>query len=456
MKKLFSSIWRLFISRRFAIGLLIIISILLLLGILFPTLSYHTPEEMDVFQKEHPILYLLGSVFDPPNLVTSRAFIILTTLLFASTIICSIERIRNRNFRDPYAGTPEKFRSRKSAHAVELPEIVMEQAVSLLRADRWRQIETENEPSKVAVLGKKGSFGFWGSLVFHLGFLIILLGVIVSSNTRMNASLLIAEGQSIEIDESAFTTVTRRPKVLVLPKFSIQMSRVETVWKKGIFPVDYSALLKIIDDEGRVKKVRAKVNKAVRYENMVFIMENFGYAPGFRALANDGEHVFEGYINLRGRQPGSRDSFEIPERNLTVETSFLPDKRDKQSLDPKNPVYYLKVKEGDQTQFEGAIEPGQTVSFKDLTLEFTELRKWVYFRVVRDFGVDILFWGFVVSFLGLVVRFFLHERTIKITIVPDGHGSKIMVSGKSQYFPAIFKEKVQQLAEQLTDERERL
>ncbi len=449
MDSLFSSIWRLLISRRLAVGLLIIISVMLFLGIVLPVLSHHTPEEMEVFRREQPLLYRLGSTFDPPALVGSWSFIILTTLLFTSTVLCAIERIRNREFSDPYAGTPEYFRTRITLAAEHRPETLIERAASLLKAGRWRHIETAAGPEKTTIMGEKGSFGFWGSIVFHLGFLIILAGAIISAGTRLNASLLITEGQSIQLSEEAFTTVSSRPDNLTLPPLGMKLSKVDAVWKEGIFPVDYTAFLRVTDKAGRTSSQRSKVNKALKVDGVTFILENFGYAPGFRAVDQSGQTVFEGFVNLKGREPGSKDSFEIPEKDLVIKTSFLPDKKDKQSLEPKNPVFYLKIDRAGEQIYEGVSEPGKPIRVGDLDLEFREMRRWVYFRVIRDRGVAVLFWGFVISFIGLVVRFFLHERTMKITVVERGRGSGIVVSGKSRYFPALFQEDIERMADNL-------
>src|SRR3990172_11988628 len=125
--------YRLFISRRFAISLLIAISVLLFLGILLPNLSYHEPKEMVTFSKNHPILYELGRVFNPPTLTTSWTFLTLTALLMLSTILCCIERIRNREYKAPYATQPKFFRQKIKIQLEEKPQDVFKSSIAALR-----------------------------------------------------------------------------------------------------------------------------------------------------------------------------------------------------------------------------------------------------------------------------------------------------------------------------------
>src|SRR3990172_2021255 len=135
--ELFARTYRLFISRRFAISLLIAISVLLFLGILLPNLSYHEPEEMVTFSQKHPILYELGKVFNPPTLTTSWTFLTLTALLMLSTVICCIERIRNREYQDPYASQPKFFRQKIKVELEAKPQDVRQAAIAALRRRFW-------------------------------------------------------------------------------------------------------------------------------------------------------------------------------------------------------------------------------------------------------------------------------------------------------------------------------
>ncbi len=446
--------YRLFISRRFAISLLIAVSFLLLMGILLPTLSYHEPSEMVSFSKEHPILFELGKVFNPPTLTTSWSFLFLTGLLMLSTVLCCFERIRNREYQDPYGKEPKFFRHKVEFSIASNAEDSMASSIATLRQYWWRLGKKRVRENGVFIEGRKGAFGFWGSIIFHLGFMIILVGVIMSSSTRFSGKFLVAEGQELPLLIENMTTVVREPAGgYELPGYPVYLESFKAEIVDERFPVEYRANLKVSEPSGIVTSKKILINEAIKINDIAILLENYGFAPHIMVKDPKGQTPLDAFINLRGRIAGSRDSFKVPKTKLSIDTIFFPNRKNKTSLVPQAPYYTITVKNKDKKVFQGDLHQGKSVKFDGYTMSFPETRYWAYFQVNRDLGIGVLFWGFMISFIGVVIRFVSHDRQVSIRLKSGASGTEVLVSGRSKYFPAIFKGELTKLAKSIEDEQ---
>lgn len=438
--------YRLFISRRFAVSLLIAISILLFLGIILPTLSYHEPSEMMVFEKNHPVLFELGKVFNPPTLTTSWTFLFLTGMLMLSTFLCCIERLRNREYRDPYTSLPKFFRHRLKLSLSAGPDEARERAAAVLRRRWWRLGPGRSHDDLMFLEGRKGAFGFWGSLVFHLGFLIILGGVIMSSLTRFSGTLLLAEGQETPLLSRNLMEVSRKPMLAYeLPGVGVFLERFKADIRGNVFPVDYTADVVVFDAARRAVAKPIKVNQAVKHEEVSMLLRDYGFAPQLVLRDRRGKILGDAFFNLKKRRAGVRDSVRFPKTDVVVDTRFFPDYNLTSSVVPRSPAIAVEVKKKGSPVFKGLLRRGESVKFNGMTLGFPSLRYWAYFQVTRDLGLAVVFWGFVISFVGLVIRFFWHDRQLLIRIKPIEGGTELLISGRSKYFPTIFKEELKKV-----------
>lgn len=430
-----------------------IITALLLPGLLLPTESLHSVEELAVLQKNNPLLYQLSSTFNPPAMAGSWTFIFLNIVLLTSTVLCSIERIRNRRFTDPQAREPKYSRHKRVLELAGTREDFAEKARLLLRRSRWRPTVAERT-GRTIVAGRKGDFGFWGSIVFHLGFLVLLFGIIISARTRLNANILITEGQTVSLLNEGFTTVVKAPERVELPEFEIRLDKVISTYEASRFPTNYSSRLTFLYPRGE-RAATAGVNLAANYDDLTFLMENYGYAPKFIVHDDRGRELLNGFVNLKGREPNSMDEITAKD-GLKIETRFFPDyyepkprQAGNRSLEAKNPVFLIKAVQGEKTIFNGPVALGASVRMQKYDLLFPEIRKWAYLKVTRDKGAPFIFFGLVVAVAGLVIRFAVHEKTVHVVVSDEPGKINVVIAGKSRYFPALFVDEIDRIANTL-------
>lgn len=445
---LLKQLYRLLISRRFALVLLIAIGTLLLLSILLPNLSYHEPSEMAVFAKKHPILYQLGKTFNPPDLASSYTFIALNFVLILSTLLCSIERLRNREFKDPYGKEVKFFKHRYVMQVKGEAQNVRLKTEAVLKKRFWSLTKRLKRKDTLFLQAKKGKIGFWGSITFHLGFIFILIGVVVSALTRFSGTILITEGQELPFSKDSFTEIYKDAKVnFNFPAATISLANFKPTIVKERFPTDYDAYVSFVNlENGQVQNNIIGVNKAKKFGEFIILLQNYGFAPSWRLVDGSGKVLLNAYVNLRGREYGSRDSFEVPGSNITVATVWYPNYSNSSSIAPKEPVFNITVKNKGRLLYQGIIRQGQTVKFKGYQLTFNDVRHWAYLQVSRDKGLAVIFWAFVISSLGLAVRFISHDRQISVRIKPvNTKEVEVFISGRSRYFPVLFREELEKI-----------
>jgi hypothetical protein len=73
--------------------------------------------------------------------------------------------------------------------------------------------------------------------------------------------------------------------------------------------------------------------------------------------------------------------------------------------------------------------------------------------VVKEWGVPVLWAGFLVGVGGLFLRFASNERRMEFRVEPAPEGGSLLeLRGYSRYYPAFLEREVQALAEEVLGE----
>lgn len=273
---------------------------------------------------------------------------------------------------------------------------------------------------------------FWGSMVFHLGLLIVIAATSLGPLTRFWATVVLPQGVTVGLEDEQFATIHSTPALGETPLISLRLDWQETRYEEGRFRVDYAAALSIglMDEEGyRQRKETIRVNSPVRDGGYQFMLDSGTLAPLFVLRDSNGEVVFERFVNV-SNLPGREDSFKIPEAGLSVHTRFFPDmfregeSYGTRSMELKNPAFGLKVTD-DADPFtdiwSGVLKEGERAEFKAMTLEFSGLKPVVTLQVMKDPTYWGIYAGWALIVAGLMVRHLPGERLGKWKIL---HGAR--------------------------------
>lgn len=376
------------------------------------------------------------------DLTTSPFFLVLPLLIFISTLLCTVNRIRTRKAKPPDASAFRIKRNVAAANADAVP--------GYLKGRGWVPVAGSGE-STVFI---KGGKGFWGSMVFHAGLLLMFAAAAITSATLFSAEVLLQEGLPLPLGREGFLKVWREPLVpMRFQEGEMVLDRFEAVYKDERFPVDYVARVRIKGpDSESTSDVR--VNAPLNLGEIQYTMDRYGFSPGFLIKDRTGNVLFDGYVSLV-LMGGAEDSFEVPGTDAVLLVRLFPDfvmteeGPSTRSRIPSNPVFGLRIKRGERAGTGRLVKMGEEVEIDGLRISPNDLKYWAHFGVARDAGRHVFAASFMLIVAGLVSRFLYHERWLKVSHAETPDGYQLDVSGYSRYFPALFEGEVERTADEI-------
>jgi hypothetical protein len=165
--------------------------------------------------------------------------------------------------------------------------------------------------------------------------------------------------------------------------------------------------------------------------------------------------LVDSFVNLIIGRPEQRDHFDLPHHGLRIEAQLFPDYARNgeaaisRSASPKNPVMRIRVLADGAVVGTEDLPVGQTADFGRYRVTFGELRYWAWFGVVHDPGYGLMIIGFIACVGGLAVRFADSEKRLHVKIEQQADLVHVALAGRSRYFPALFEEEIDGMAEKL-------
>lgn len=447
MKHLFDYI----ASRRFAIQILLVTTSIILISNLLPKTYIMTDSEVAALRKERPLIYNLSTRFNVAEVTKSPYFIAVTVFLFASIMVCTIKRTKTAlEGMEKEAGIPD-IRSLTVRHSIDIKEGLDAEgaAEAVMAGKRWKSAGSGADGVRV-LYSRKGSEGLWGSVAFHAGMCVILIGVFVSSQTRYNGNLLLI--QDFDIDPSRVLMGLSKNERHVFPIRKTALASFEPVYREG-FPLDYTANILNLDLEGQEFAVAARVNEPFMAGGYQFLLSRYGFAPRFVLKDTSGKVVSDDVVSLVVFNPDQEDTFPLLKGKAVAKVRFFPDfyidtskgAPSTRSRIPKRPVFLVSIESKGRNVGGGFLKQGEPLDWAGYTIEFKELRYWVQLGVSKDSGVPVITVGFFAIVIGLALRLLLNEKALWI-IINQGN---IGIGGRARFFPALFEEELKMLAEEI-------
>ena len=448
-------VWRIFISRRFAVSLLVLMLGLLILAILLPNPSILSPEEIRTIKEQRPYLFKITEILGIQGLTASPFFFVLPFLIFISTAICTWTRLQSRLKSGGAEIEGRVFKAAKEVTVKGEAKIVRSRFLKAFSSPLWSVQENIKEEIPI-LIAHRGRFGFWGSMLFHLGLLTVLLATIVTGLTLFTGEMLLTEGYPIPLKEEGFLKVWRRPFFgMKLPDEAITLEEFKRVFKDNKYPIDYIATVRVGEKDGFSFLKDIRVNDPLKYQGLQYNIDRYGFAPSFVIKGKDGKVLFDGDINLV-LVGGQEDSFQIPDTDIGITVRFYPDfvmtkdgPRTRSDI-LNNPVFSIKVTREGIVMKQGFLYMGQEAEMTDIMITYTGIKYWVHILVARDWGAPVLFIGLVFLVIGLIARLSFYEKGLNVVINAEGENCIVKVSGYTKYFPAFFEREIKKIIEEVT------
>lgn len=288
-------------------------------------------------------------------------------------------------------------------------------------------------------IGVKNRFGPLGSVLFHLSFILLLAGGLMVFYTRSYGEVYLTEGQEFYGSRDEYARLIRS-KTGAMPKVAFAVKKISQSVKGDVITSAWADIrmqgqgLDSLDNSGRPGRTVA-INRPVYVGDTAILLNAYGVAP-LISLRDASGAVYEyAYVNLNVF-PMGLDTVEFPATDITARLEFFPDYYSDMGIDAsrsieiRNPVFSVELLKGGKVTASGLLRVGGKLGAGGFEFSIEDMRLWGKFQVIRERGGGFLYAGFLAGFAGLLWRFFLYRREVRIHA---GEG-RILISGWSEYF----------------------
>jgi cytochrome c biogenesis protein len=475
--------WREFRSMRTALILLLAIGVAAIFGSLFPQRNI-SPQRVQQYFDQHaalaPILDRLGmfDVFGAPwFMAIYLALLTALTACLVPRITAYARLVRTR----PHQPRPrlDHYRNYASFEAPASPEQATEVVRRLLRRRRFRV--AGHDAGELAA--EKGYLREAGSLVFHISFLLLLLGLAYGKGFGYRGQATITEGDTwadARINYDAFTP-GRFFTNGDLHQFSLRLDDFSNTFYPNLTPKKYTSTITALDANGHpAQSQRVTVNRPMTVDGVRVFQSDYGYAPVIRVKSPSGEVLQDGPV-ISSREPSSEVSngaIRLPSLKPQVGLQLvmftglrevrLANGQQQVYNDPRlvNPVLIVLPYKGnlnaaeahsvftlDFSGLESAGNPlilplGKSGKFPDgLEVDFPSLKQYTILTLASDPGVPIVAIAAGLILLGLIPSLYVNRRRIWLrATAAEGGGVRVELAGLALQGKMAFVDEFKELA----------
>ena len=289
---------------------------------------------------------------------------------------------------------------------------------------------------------EKGFLGIWGSVVVHLGLVIVVLGALISTGFKMTGYMTLMEGEVRHDIVQDYEVISEAPFFSILGHrgYGIGLKKQHRVLNKE-GKVDYviSDLTLFGENDKPMMEKPVQAGDPLIYKGISIYDKNAGFAPLVTITDSGGREIYKGFLFME-TIPGSsesiyqRNGFSVPGTSFVLNIRFYPDilikdnKISTRKFSLGNPGLEVTVTRDGQELIQGVIKTGEKVVFDVNSLSFDEVRQWMGLEIVYDPGAEILFAGCWITGLGLILLYLCNYKKLQIKFETVSTGLQIEVS----------------------------
>lgn len=420
-----SKIFKLLKSKKLAYILIISLTGYSLIGMVIPFL----------FKSEYN-----NSFFSSPVLS------ILAGLFFLNTLVCTIEQGKTA-YKFPRLVKKNTNSAKLQYSSIITKELDIQDVSNKLKSKGFK-VSLINDK----IFAHKGQYSLWGAFIFHLSFLLIIIAVIISIETSFEGKLYINEGEELTDAKDSYTDLKVTPFFNnSFYGFNVKLNKFSVDYPSDYYPSNLTSDITLSENGQEIDRLPLKVMPPYRLGPYSFIQGSFGYSPHL-IITKGGATLVNAYAAINSivtfENEKYQDEFEIPPLKLNIE--FLPDgkevKGNRTFYNPIAPGYKLNIYEGNNLLYNGILPQNKKVNFKDYTLIIPDYIYWSQIKVVKDYGVNILYFGFLLGTLGISLFYFGNYQYLWIndTSEESGYPSFRVGAGTKRRNP-FYEEKFKEL-----------
>ena len=285
------------------------------------------------------------------------------------------------------------------------------------------------------LVGRKWRYTAFGIPIIHFSVLIIAVGAVLGHwpGLAVTKMIEITEGETYKDPDGDFDFA------LKLNDFSIEYYPDRSTVKA------YRSDFSVWERGQEVKRKTIVVNRPLSYDHFSFFQSGWGLA-GFALKVTPANGAVETakfpLVVAAGSERDHTRHYQLPlpqprvligdGQAAIIATAFVPDawEQDGQIIGsrsefPNNPAARITLASSSITgRLEltdlGWVKPGQPAVYNGGTIQLTDVQHYASIMVRRDYGVPLVWFGFITLFVGLVTTFYLRPHTIAARLTDTG------------------------------------
>ncbi|MGI9952993.1 cytochrome c biogenesis protein ResB [Moorellaceae bacterium AZ2] len=236
----------------------------------------------------------------------------------------------------------------------------------------------------------------WGSILLHLSLLLVLAGAALSGYLGRSTYVEIGVGDGVDLAAYGFPGLT-----LTVKDFRLE-------YYPNLEPQQYISRLLLETAQGLKREQEVKVNYPLKFKGLKIYQKGYGWLV--RGQVSTGTRVFP--FELAHGEELLLDEAQ----NLRLRFFFLPDYDEQgatmhsRSPLPRNPKLACVLLQDTGIIAREVIGEGEGKGVKDYTVTFSGYRYYTGLEIKKDPGLGLVYMGFVLLLLGLVMRYLVPEK----------------------------------------------
>lgn len=489
VRKAVGSIWGVFVATwrwlkrmRVAITLLLVLTGVSIIGTLIPQAGQN-PRGVFGFEERYGALATVFRYLGFFDIYGVWWFQLLVLTLFASLLSCVLPRVKRYylHLRAPKEPITTGFMERLVNRATLSPRLPADEALgraeAILRKRRFRLWRVSG--SEGQVYAEKNRFHEFGSILFHISFILLLVGIVYGKLNGFDGTVSIIEGDTWVEGHANYDII--REGVLFDEQhqgFRVRVDDYKVTYYESGAPSNFETTLSVFDNGKKVASDTIFVNGKLIYKGVKFYQSSYGWAPRVKVTRGD-EVLADGPVVFLGQPIFSQGVVKVPAAGpppaqVGLEFFFVPDPVVSQGQVFGNspllndPTLYFRLYQGDlglnvpQSVYsldktglafvsEHEVKLNGTTDLPGgLQVSFPEIREWTGLQVAKDPGIPTIYTAFTLALIGVLISFYLPNRRVWVLVVPDGATSQLWLGGLSRHHNA-FSDEFKNLTEEVKD-----
>lgn len=433
--------------------IMVALAFMFLLGLLIPQKELMGKEAYLAWRQSQPGMVAFLDALQLMDIYASIPVLVLWGLFFLNLTIIMVDRTPTIVRRCSMPSLPtDSLSLQRGRHAGVLSGNRIQTLAATLKKHGYAVISSD-----VSLVAVRNRFASLATLFFHFSFFLILVGGVITFYTKFRGEADVAVG---EIFNGAYTKVLQKPKISSIPACDFEVREVRPTYYNRTIATD----LKVVIRDTFGERFYG-INRPYRCGNLSFVVSDIDVAPFFGLKDSTGRELDGAFVKLKVLK-GSEDSFKMG--GYTIKVRFFTDvtrstretsrdttlpqalkqvpsmqNSDQQGREIVNPACAVDVLRGGQLVASGILKPGESLLLDGASLEFADLAYWVHFYAGSERGLSIVYAGFILMILALVVRFCFYRRELRAFV----HEGATYVSGTAEYYQYLFSEQFSNICE---------